>query len=288
MLPQPPSSQPTETALLELRDVSFAYAAKRAWSLRDTRRKGGTVEQISLALGQQQAVALVGESGSGKSTIGRIVLGLVEPWRGQILIDGEDVTHLDRRKRRDLQRVVQLIFQNPLDALNPRMRLLDQVAEPAASLLQVEWPEARQIAAEAMNAVGLPSSTFIRYPAEISGGQAQRAVIARAITVKPKLLVCDEPVSALDVSVQAQIINLLSELNRNLGVALLFITHDLRLVPYLCERGIVLNHGRIVEAGATQDLFRSPASTYLKALLNAVPGHKGYAAAPVNEGALGP
>lgn len=283
-----PRSQPTQTALLELRDVSFAYGAKRAWSLRDTRWGGGTVDEISLALGPQQAIALVGESGSGKSTIGRLVLGLVKPWRGQILMDGEDVTHVDRRTRRDLQRVVQLIFQNPLDALNPRMRLLDQVAEPAASLLQVEWPEARRIAAEAMDAVGLPSGTFTRYPAEISGGQAQRAVIARAITVKPKLLVCDEPVSALDVSVQAQIINLLSELNRTLGVALLFITHDLRLVPYLCDGGIVLKHGRIVEAGATQDLFERPASAYLKALLNAVPGHNGYAAAPGNEEALGP
>ncbi|MBZ9602989.1 ABC transporter ATP-binding protein [Phyllobacterium chamaecytisi] len=267
-----PERNCTGEPLLELRDVCFSYQSQGSRSISEDGAAAGTITGINLSLRSGETLALIGESGSGKSTIGRLILGLLKPERGSILIKGEDVTRIKRRRRADLLQSIQVIFQNPLDALNPRMRILDQIAEPAVSLLGVGWTAAREIAAEAMNAVGLPAGVGQRYAIEVSGGQAQRVVIARAISLKPALIVCDEPVSALDVSVQAQILNLLRDLNRQMGVALLFITHDLRIVPYVCKRSAIMERGGIVETGLTNDLFSRPKSTYAAALLNAVPG----------------
>ena len=225
------------------------------------------VEGVSFEIGRAETLGLVGESGCGKSTTGRGVVNL----DASVVFDGREITGLPERERRALRRRLQIIFQNPLSALDPRMTIGRQIREPL-DINGIGAPAERDArVAEMLDAVSLPAAIALRYPHQISGGQAQRAVIARALTLAPDLIVCDEPVSALDVSVQARVTELLSDLQRRLGIAYLFISHDLRVVKKLCHRVAVMYLGQIVEQAPTDPLYAGPLHPYTRALLSAIP-----------------
>jgi oligopeptide/dipeptide ABC transporter ATP-binding protein len=229
------------------------------------------VSGIDLALARGEAVGLVGESGSGKSTLGRLLLGLLRPSAGRVRFDGIDLATLGRRRMRALRRRMQIVFQDPQASLDPRRRIGAQIADGLAihRLLPRAAREAR--VADLLAEVGLARADAARFPHEFSGGQRQRIGIARAIATDPDLLVADEPVSALDVSVQAQVLRLLAALRAERGLALLFISHDLAVVRSLCERVVVLYLGRVLEEGPTAEVFARPAHPYTRALLAAMP-----------------
>jgi len=231
------------------------------------------VDGVSLAIGRGETVGLVGESGCGKSTLSRAIMRLV-PARGQILLDGVDLAALPERALRPLRRRVQMVFQDPYASLNPR-RTVGDVLDTVLVVNGVgdAAVRARRIAT-LLDRVGLPARAAARFPHEFSGGQRQRIGIARALIVEPELLICDEPVSALDVSIQAQILNLLVELKQDLGLSYLFISHDLSVVRYVADRVHVMRHGTIVESGAYPSLWRAPQHPYTRALLDAVPGRQ--------------
>jgi oligopeptide/dipeptide ABC transporter ATP-binding protein len=229
------------------------------------------VKDVSLYIRPAETLGLVGESGCGKSTLGRILVGIDRPTAGEVAFDGADLFALDGRTLKARRRDLQMIFQNPLGALDPRMRVGRQVRE-AQDVHEVGEPAGRDTAVlEILAAVGLEPEIAERYPHQLSGGQAQRVVIARAISLRSRLLVCDEPVSALDVSVQARVIALLAELQERFGLSFLFISHDLRIVKRLSHRIAVMYLGRIVEEGPTEPIYRRPYHPYTKALLSAVP-----------------
>ncbi|MEU8373301.1 ATP-binding cassette domain-containing protein [Micromonospora sp. NPDC048894] len=229
------------------------------------------VDGVSLTVAAGETVGLVGESGSGKSTIARAVLGLTPVTDGRILIDGVDVTRAGRRQRRALSGDVQLVFQDPFSSLNPARRIGDSLVEPLLNRRGVDPARRRVLVAEALHRVGLPAEAAHRYPGQFSGGQRQRIALARALVGSPRLLVTDEPVSALDLSVRAQIINLLADLQAELGFGHLFIAHDLAVVRHLSHRMVVLHRGRVVEAGDAETVYRRPTHPYTRALLAAVP-----------------
>ncbi|WP_281684817.1 ABC transporter ATP-binding protein [Thalassobaculum salexigens] len=229
------------------------------------------VADVSFDLAAGETLAVVGESGCGKSTVGNLVLNLLSPSAGSIRFDGEDLAAADDTRWRDRRRDLQLIFQDSRSALDPRLTVEAQVAE-GLEIHKVATAADRKIMVAAMlEAVGLGGDLARRYPHELSGGQQQRAVIARALVLEPKLVVCDEPVAALDVSVQAQVVNLLRDLQRNLGLAYLFISHDLSLVRHVADRVAVMYLGRFVEVAECRDLFAAPAHPYARALIGAVP-----------------
>jgi len=237
---------------------------------------GGTavraVEDESLSLHRGETLALVGESGSGKSTLGRLLNGLIEADSGEILLDGRDIGALRGAERRALHQRVQMVFQDPMASLNPRHRILTILARPLVLHGLVSGAgQARDKAARLLQEVGIGPEALDRFPHEFSGGQRQRIGIARALSVQPDLLICDEPVSALDVSVQAQIVNLLQDLKARRNLAQLFIAHDLALVRRIADRVAVMYRGRIAEVGETRALFDNPAHPYTRALLAAVP-----------------
>ena len=229
------------------------------------------VDDVSFTLAPGETLALVGESGSGKSTLGRLVLRLIDPTAGRITFDGRDLLALGAAKLRAFRRDAQLVFQDPYASLNPRMTAGDILAEPIA--LHGITPRARRRArvGELLELVGLDPRFAQRYPHELSGGQRQRIAIARALAVEPRLIVCDEPVSSLDVSIRAQVLNLLADLRRQLGLAYLFISHDLAVVKHMADRVAVMDFGRIVETAATESLFAAPRHPYTRALLSAIP-----------------
>jgi peptide/nickel transport system ATP-binding protein/oligopeptide transport system ATP-binding protein len=229
------------------------------------------VEAVSFSLQPGTTLALVGESGCGKTTLGRLVLRLIDPTAGRIRFDGRDVTQLKERHLKPLRRNAQLIFQDPYASLNPRMTVGQILAEPLA--LHAVVPPSRRSArvAELLRVVGLEPRAARRYPHEFSGGQRQRVAIARALAVEPKLIVCDEPVSALDVSIRAQVLNLLRDLQHRLGLAYIFISHDLAVVKHVADRIAVMHLGRIVEIGPSDALFSNPRHPYTRALLSAIP-----------------
>jgi oligopeptide/dipeptide ABC transporter ATP-binding protein len=229
------------------------------------------VDGVSFELGQGETLGLVGESGCGKSTIGRTILRLQEPTAGKAVFEGADVFTLERDALRKLRRRMQIIFQDPYGSLNPRMRIGDAVAEGIEIHRLAEGAEVKRRVAALLEEVGLDPTYARRYPHEFSGGQRQRIGIARALAVEPAFIVCDEPVSALDVSVQAQVLNLLADLQRRRGLSYLFIAHDLAVVRQVAQRVAVMYLGRIVEEGSTEALLAQPSHPYTVALLSAAP-----------------
>jgi len=249
--------------LLEVRDLHVRYEAR-----------GGTiraVDGVGFSLARGEALGVVGESGCGKSTLGRAILRLVEPAAGTIVFDGEDITRLDRRGMVARRRDMQVVFQDPFGALNPRHRVSEIVGEPLVVHRVGDRASRATRVAELLELVGLPPDAARRHPHEFSGGQRQRIAIARALALEPRLLVADEPVSALDVSIQSQVINLLSDLRARLGLSMVFISHDLSVVRHVSDRIAVMYLGRIVEIGAAAEVFDAPAHPYARALLSAVP-----------------
>ncbi len=229
------------------------------------------VDGISFSIPRGSTLSLVGESGSGKTTAGRSLLRLIEPTAGSILFDGIDLTELDTKGLRALRKRVQLIFQDPFGSLNPRMTVYSVLSEAMKTHRLGDKETRRSRCFELLELVGLPPEAADRYPHEFSGGQRQRIGIARALAVEPELIVADEPVSALDVSVQAQILNLLQELQEKLGLTYLFIGHDLSVIRHISSMVAVMYLGRIVEIGSADDIFERPVHPYTKALLSAVP-----------------
>jgi ABC-type oligopeptide transport system ATPase subunit len=257
------------TPLLEVKDLVKEF----------TRRQGlfrapsvvRAVDGISFAIDPGETFGLVGESGSGKTTTGRCVLRLIEPTSGEVRFKGDDVLRFPRERLRQARREMQIVFQDPYSSLNPRMRVGDIVEEPLVIHRTGSKAERRRRVEELFNLVGLDPSQLARYPHQFSGGQRQRIGVARALALNPSLIIADEPVSALDVSVQAQVINLLMELQERLKLTYLFIAHDLRLVRHICSRVAVMYRGKIVELGTAQMLFDAPAHPYTRALLSAIP-----------------
>jgi oligopeptide transport system ATP-binding protein len=237
-------------------------------------RKGYTVkavDEVSLHVCRGETLGLVGESGCGKSSLGRAILKLYEPSGGRIFFEGKDITGLSTREMRPLRKDMQIVFQDPLESLNQRHTIGMIIEEPFIIHNIGSKEERRQWVKELLVKVGLPESAVNRYPHEFSGGQRQRIGIARAISLQPKLLICDESVSALDVSVQAQILNLLLKLQREMDLALIFISHDLSVVRHISDRVAVMYFGKIVEYGDVQQIFEAPQADYTRQLLSAIP-----------------
>ena len=259
----------TATPLLRVSGLVKEYSRHRGWFRpADVVR---AVDDVSFDIRAGETFGLVGESGSGKTTTGRCLLRLVEPTAGAVQFKGEDVLAFSRTRMRAARREMQMVFQDPYSSLNPRMRVGTTVEEPLV-IHKLGDRAARQArVAELFALVGLDPGMMRKYPHEFSGGQRQRIGIARALALHPSLIVCDEPVSALDVSVQAQVVNLLMDLQGQLSLTYLFIAHDLRLVRHVCQRVAVMYRGRIVEMGTTASVFASPRHPYTQALLSAVP-----------------
>ena len=229
------------------------------------------VDDVSLSIHPGETLGLVGESGSGKSTIGRAIVGLAKPTAGTIRFEGADITHVDYKRRRELSSQIQVIFQDPYSSLNPAKTIRQTLVEPLIVHADVSKGERNDRVTTMLGRVGLPASAAERYPAQFSGGQRQRIAIARALMLSPKLVICDEPVSALDLSIQAQIMNLLADLQAELGVSYLFIAHDLAVVRHLSHRTVVLYQGRIMESGDAAAVADSPVHPYSRALVDAAP-----------------
>ncbi|MCK2219823.1 ATP-binding cassette domain-containing protein [Actinomadura sp. ATCC 31491] len=229
------------------------------------------VDGLSLEIGEGEVLGLVGESGSGKSTVGKCVLRLTEPTAGRIELAGRDITHLSRRAMRPLRRDVHMVFQDPYSSLNPRFTVERIVGEPLLRHKVADRREVSRRVAAMLERVGLRAEMRARHPHELSGGQRQRVGLARALILEPRLVVADEPVSALDVSVQASVLNLITDLQRDMGFSCLFITHDLSVVEFLADRVAVMYLGKIVESGPTAEIFAGPRHPYTQALLSAAP-----------------
>ncbi len=268
-MPDIDSSNPAP--LLDVRDLKVHYPSHAGM----IGRRGGVVravDGVSFSVAAGETVGLVGESGSGKTTVGRAIIKLAPITSGSIFWEGRDVTSLGEREFRPFRRHIQMIFQDPFGSLNPRLIVGAIVGEA----LEIHFPEMtramrRERVGRLLKQVGLEPGHASRYPHEFSGGQRQRIGIARALAVEPRLIICDEPVSALDVSVQAQIINLLQDLQEQLGLAYLFIGHDLGVVEHISRRVLVMSRGEVVEAGTCEDIYRRPRHEYTRKLLAAVP-----------------
>ncbi|WP_237152258.1 ABC transporter ATP-binding protein [Oryzibacter oryziterrae] len=258
------------TPLLEARELSKRYMVGKTF-MPGSGRAVHAVDKVSLSVWAGETVGLVGESGSGKSTLGRCLTRLYDISGGQLLYEGEDISEATARELLPIRRKMQMIFQDPSASLNPRRRVRDMLAEPLAVHKIRPRNEIGDRLAELMGLVGLPVEYLDRYPHEFSGGQRQRIGIARALAMEPQLIVADEPVSALDVSVQAQVVNLFADLRERLNLTYVFIAHDLGVVRQVSTRVVVMYLGTIVEMGETESLFAAPAHPYTRALLSAIP-----------------
>jgi oligopeptide transport system ATP-binding protein len=262
----------TETdTILELDDVHTHFAVHRGFLLR---RHVGTVKAVdgvSLKIRRGEVVGLVGESGCGKSTLARTIIQLVRATSGRILVDGRDLASLRGDQLRDMRTEVQMVFQDPHASLNPRMTVFDTLAEPLLVHKRTTRARVAVEVAELMQRVGLAPRYMRKYPHEFSGGQRQRIAVARALALRPRLIIADEPVSALDVSIQAQILNLLSRLVREMNLSMVFIAHDLSVVKHISDRVAVMYLGKIVEVGDAADVIERPRHPYTKALISAIP-----------------
>ena len=255
--------------LLEVRDLVKAFTRRQGLFQQSSHVRA--VDRVSFTVYEGETFGLVGESGSGKTTTGRCILRLIEPSSGHVRFRGDDVLSFSRARMRQARRDMQIVFQDPYSSLNPRMRVGDIVEEPLVIHKTGSKNQRRARVAELFDLVGLDPSQLSRYPHQFSGGQRQRIGLARALALHPSLIIADEPVSALDVSVQAQVINLLMDLQQRLKLTYLFIAHDLRLVRHICSRVAVMYLGRIVEMGPTEAIFAAAAHPYTRALLSAIP-----------------
>ena len=268
--------------LLEIRNLTKIYPLGESMFGGGAKGEVRAVDDVSFDIHSGETLGLVGESGSGKSTLGRLALRLIEPTSGNVRFEGRDLLAANRAEMRRTRRDMQIIFQDPFGSLDPRMRVKDVIAEPliiqnghedagAPGLAGFARPGIRAQVVELLRAVGLDESALRRFPHEFSGGQRQRVGIARALALRPKFIVADEPVSALDVSVGAQIVNLLAQLQREFGLTYLFISHSMPVVRYLATRIAVMYRGKIVEIGETEQVTRSPQHPYTRSLLEATP-----------------
>jgi ABC-type glutathione transport system ATPase component len=255
----------TAVSLLDVRGLTVRY--------RRGQKKPplAALHEVSLSIGHGETVALVGESGSGKSTLGNTVLGLVPASAGTIIFDGADITHVSPRTRRALTQDIQAVFQDPYGSLNPVRAIRQTLAEPLRAHQKLDATMVARRVRAGLEQVGLSADAAGMYPGQFSGGQRQRIAIARALMPSPRLIVCDEPLSALDLSVQAQVLNLLKALQRDLGVSYLFITHNLAVVPHIAHRVVVLYRGRVVETGPASQVCDDPRHPYTQSLIAAAP-----------------
>lgn len=260
----------TTSELLRVRNIKKHYSITRGLFRREIGMVKA-VDGVDLEIGRGETLGLVGESGCGKSTLGRVILGLEPPTEGEILFDGRDISSMNEEERKDLRRRMQIIFQDPYSSLNPRQTVGRIIAEGLVIHGIGTGAERKERVRKIMEVVGLRPEQLNRYPHEFSGGQRQRIGIARALALHPELVICDEPLSALDVSIQAQVINLLLDLQEEFHLTYLFISHDLSVVRHICDRVAVMYLGQLVELAQTEELYKNPAHPYTRALLNAIP-----------------
>jgi ABC-type glutathione transport system ATPase component len=256
---------PNPRPLLEVQRLTVVYARRRA------KHASAAVEEVSFVLRTNETLGIVGESGSGKTTVARAILGLAPASSGRILFDGRDITHLSTPQRRGLAADLSVIFQDPYSSLNPSRTIGQTLEEAFGAIRRHERRAIRPEMRALLDRVGMPSDALDRYPRSFSGGQRQRIAIARALARRPRLIICDEPVSALDLSIQAQVLNLLRELQIDLELSLLFISHDLAIVRHMSHRVLVMHHGRIVEEGTPEQLYARPSDPYTKTLIASAP-----------------
>jgi len=256
--------------LLEVKNLKKYFPLRKGFL---QRRRGNVraVDGISFFIGEGMSFGLVGESGSGKTTVARAILRLVEPTEGEILWDGRDICEFSELEMNEMRRNMQMIFQDPHSSLNPRKTVYQSIAEPLVIHERMKGRRLRGRVEELLEIVGLKREHMFRYPHELSGGQKQRVGIARALSLHPKLLILDEPTSALDVSVQAQMLNFLESLQKRMNLTYLFISHNLAVIRYTCDRVAVMYLGKIIEMGGTEDIFSFPKHPYTKALVSAIP-----------------
>ena len=258
------------TSLLRVNQLCKAYLINKSSGWFGHKQTLHAVDGVTFELSAGETLGLVGESGCGKSTTAKLVLGLIAPSSGEVVFDDQPVHAQKNATWRAARKQMQMVYQDPLGALDRRLRVIDQVIEPLDIQNILDRASRREAALAIMTAVGLSQNLFERYPHELSGGQRQRVVLARALILKPKLIVCDEPISALDVSIQAQVINLLQDIQKQMNLAMLFISHDLKVVNHICDRVAVMYLGKIVEQGPVTEVFTRPAHPYTQALLSAV------------------
>lgn len=256
-------------SFLEVKDLRVHFPIKGGFFGR-TQAYVKAVDGVSFTIEKGKTYGLVGESGSGKTTTGRAVIGLNQITGGQVLFEGQDITNLGKASK-DIRREVQMIFQDPYSSLNPKKRVIDIVAEPLRNYEKLTKGEETKRVQELLDLVGLNPESILKYPHEFSGGQRQRIGIARAIALKPKLIIADEPVSALDVSVQAQVLNFMQDIQKELGLTYLFISHDLGVIKHMCDQIGIMYKGRYVESGTKEDIFNDPQHIYTKRLVAAIP-----------------